>query len=375
MKKLTTRRKRWLSKRSNNQRRRNKHTGAIAILHTQSGQQSVEVGNARPMPDTLCLETDLNGTVGFFERFRHETLFTKNRFSRLPSSKKHGGPKSLRNYYNFVPMKIISPGAALVLAAEFDRINRTSKASPSAIDVEKWDNQVYATLFHLGFFKLLGFSESQARQQEARRPPQLFGLTIMPMLSGDNADVSAEHRAELVKLFDVAGSDEENAVKLRSAVVDAIENVVNHAYDDIPINHRKFIPRRWWISGSASITKREISISIFDQGVSIPFSLPVKWEKDALFAKILSDFGFGSWKNVVDYQAIIAAMALSSSSTKNASRGKGLHKIKEIMSELKGGSLMILSRKGYYKWENQVETASAMESQLLGTYVQLRAGF
>lgn len=375
MKKLSAARKRWFLKRSRNEKRRKHGDVRTATYHTVNGPLVVEVGNTRAMPETLCLKSDLKGTVSFFGRFRHDTMISKARFSRSPTSKKRGRVKLLRNHFDFEPIAIISSGAALIMASEFDRIYSARKFHPSPINIERWDEQVYGTLFHLGFFKLMGFTDSQIRRQAVLRPPQLRGLAIMPMVSGDKADVSEEQRKELDNLFNIANADQENAVKLKSAIFDAIENVVGHAYDNLPMNHRHLIPRKWWISGSASEESREISISIFDQGVSIPFSLPIKWRKEKLFAQVLSKFGVGPWKDDLDHEAIKAAMFLSTTSTEIAGRGKGLHKIKEIMSQLKGGSLIILSRKGYYKWENQVETGFALESPLLGTYVELRAGF
>jgi hypothetical protein len=375
MKKLSTARRRWLLKRSRNEKRRRQAEPRTAVYHTKNGPQIVEIGSTRAMPETLCLKSDLNGTVSFFGRFRKDTLLSKARYSRSPTSKKRGRTKLLRNHFDFVPIKTISPGAALIMASEFDRIYAARKFHPSPINIERWDDEVYGTLFHLGFFQLMGFTEGQIRNQAAARPPQLSGLLIMPMVSGDKADVSEEQREELDKLFEIAQADQENALKLKSAIFDAIENVVGHAYDDLPINHRHLIPRKWWISGSASDKTREVSISIFDQGVTIPFSLPIKWRKEKVFAQVLAKFGFGPWKDDLDHEAIKAAMFLSTTSTEIAGRGKGLHKIKEIMSQLKDGSLIILSRKGYYKWENQVETGFAMETPLLGTYVELRAGF
>jgi hypothetical protein len=375
MKKLTEARKKRLLRRSRNEKRRKEGSVKLATFHTENGPLIVEVGSARAMPKILCLNIDVNGTVNFFDRFRSDTMISKARFSRIPTSKKRGRIKLLRNYFDFEPITTISPGAALIMAAEFDRIYAAKKFHPSPINIEKWDDQIYGTLFHLGFFKLMGFTDNQIRKQAAMRPPQLSGLTIMPMVSGDNTDVSEAQRAEIINLFSVVGADQENSVKLSSSIVDAIENVVSHAYDDLPINHRKLIPRKWWISGSASKETRRITFSIFDQGVSIPFSLPVRWGSDKLFAKVLSKFGVGPWKDKLDDEAIKAALFLSTTATGNASRGKGLHKIKETVTQLKDGSLIILSRRGYYKWENQIETGFVMESPLMGTYVELQAAF
>jgi hypothetical protein len=374
MKRLSSRRMKWLRKRAANQLRRRSGASIIASYQSEAGEQKVTAGRSKSLPAKLCLHTSLEDSVSFFHRFRLDTKFPKAHYSRTPTSKKRGRLKQLRNFYDFVPLTNVTPGAALILAAEFDRLNSSVNRKPTTIDVEKWDEHVYGMLFHLGFFKLLGFSEGRIKRQALTRPPMLADLKIMPMVSGTLADLTMAAE-EIKSLFSTVDANKDLEVKLFSALIDAIENVVNHAYDGLSINDRKLIPRRWWISGAASNLERSITVSIFDQGISIPVSLPIKWNKDKLFASVLSKFGPGPWRDGQDGEAVRAAMFLSNTSTGISSRGKGLHKIKEIMSELNGGSLLILSRKGCYKWENQQESCFTMESSLLGTYVELKANF
>lgn len=374
MKRLSFRRMKWFRKRAVNQSRRRSGASNIVSYQSEAGEQQVTAGRSKSLPAKLCLHTSLEDSVAFFHRFRLDTKLPKPHYSRTPTSRKRGRLKHLRNYYDFVPLTNVTPGAALILAAEFDRLNSSVNRKPTTINIEKWDEHVYGMLFHLGFFKLLGFSEGRIKRQALTRPPMLADLKIMPMVSGTLADLTIAAE-EIKSLFSTVNADQDLAVKLFSALIDAIENVVNHAYDGLPINDRKLIPRRWWISGAASNLERSITVSIFDQGISIPVSLPIKWNKDRLFASVLSKFGPGPWRDGQDGEAVKAAMFLSSTSTGISSRGKGLHKIKEIMSELTGGSLLILSRKGCYKWENLQESCFTMESPLLGTYVELKANF
>jgi hypothetical protein len=377
MKRRTAKLSRWLKKRARNQAKRQSRKfekTELVLYSSELGQQLVHAGGIRPLPKILCLDLDLSKTLNFFHKFRKDTKMPMRNFSKAPTSKKKGRIKQLRNYYDFVPLAQITPGAALMLAAEFDRLNALAGRKPTTINIDKWNDHVYGMLFHLGFFKLLGFSENRIKRQAINRPPVLANLIIMPMESGTVADLAVAVGC-LQELFSKNGAEQELSLKLNSAIFDAVENVVSHAYNDLSINDQKLIPRKWWISGAANSSNRSITVSIFDQGITIPVSLPAKWSREKPFTSVMSKLGFSRWKDGQDGDAVKAAMMLAATSTEISNRGKGLHKIKEIMGELKGGSLLILSRKGYYKWENGLESCYTMENSLLGTYVELKADF
>ena len=374
MKKLKEAKRRWFTCRARCEIKKRKHIKNVLTFTTESGSVQVRGGNARPLPGILCLNTDIPGTVAFFERFRSETKRRLPGFSKAPTSKKRGRIKTLRNYYDFESLDYVSPGAALVLAAEFDRVNELSGRGPSSINLDKWNDLVYGTFFHLGFFKLLGFSEAKIRKQEIARPPVLSELVVMAMQKGRNADVL--HAAKAVKaLFQSIGANNDLAVKLISTIVDAIENVVDHAYKYLPESEKLLVPHKWWIGGSASPIDKTVTVYVYDQGISIPVSLPIVWNNNKVLDAILSKLNLLDWTSKPDAEAIQAAMRLSSTSTGLSNRGRGLHKIKEIIGLLEGGELTILSRRGHYKWRGNQESCFAMESALMGTYVELKAKF
>ena len=120
---------------------------------------------------------------------------------------------------------------------------------------------------------------------------------------------------------------------------------------------------------------KTVTVYVYDQGISIPVSLPIVWDKDKAFASLLAKVGIRPWKEGQDGDAIRAAMRLSNTSTKMSNRGKGLHKIKEIIGLLEGGELTILSRRGHYKWQGNQECQNPHPSGFCcGTRKSLNVG-
>jgi len=77
----------------------------------------------------------------------------------------------------------------LILAAEYDRIRRINKQHLPAVNLHLWNKNVYAALYQIGFFTLLGFSGDTLRD-DVIFPPISTDLYIAPMQLGDNADIS-----------------------------------------------------------------------------------------------------------------------------------------------------------------------------------------
>jgi hypothetical protein len=367
MKKLTRRFQRWLIYRCRPKKRSKPRFGELTTLN---GTQRVRLSRAVNLPSNLCLDQNIDETLSYFSNLRYRTLL-----HGIRNRPRHTRIAWVRGYTDFTTMRRISPGAALILAAEYDRINRVGNSMPNTIDIGRWDPLVYSTLFGLGFFDLLNVANPGSANQ-ALPSPEESNLVQAPMQRGENANWAGAGEV-LLHLFDVVGGDDAARVNLLGAVVDAIENVRGHAYSGRSTLQGRLIPPFWWLSGGADRDAKKLTLAIYDQGVTIPVTLPNKWAGSKVLNAFLTLFGHAFDPDGPDYdgKALQAAMQLSSTATGLTERGKGLSKIRDVVSQCKGGRLKVISRRGIYSFENGTETFQTGSTPLLGTLVEIEATF
>jgi hypothetical protein len=196
------------------------------------------------------------------------------------------------------------------------------------------------------------------------------------MQRGETANWQEASEA-LLHLFDVVGGDDAARVNLLGAVVDAIENVRGHAYSGRGQLQTRLIPPFWWLSGAADTASKKLTLAIYDQGLTIPVTLPNKWAGPAVINAFVNLFGHTFDRDRPDYdgEALRVAMQLSTTATGMSQRGKGLSKIRDVVSTCKDGRLKVLSRRGVYSFENGTETSQTTLTPLLGTYLEIEATF
>jgi hypothetical protein len=368
MKKLTWRFQRWMNYRCRPKRKLKLRFGELT---TQYGTHQVRLSRAVNLPVNLCLDENVDETLSFFGSLRYRTLL-----HGIPINRPHRKRIAwVRGYTDFTTMRRISPGAALILAAEYDRINRVGSSIPNTVDIKRWDPLVYSTLFNLGFFDLLGVAKSGSANH-ILPAPEKGNFIQAPMQRGENANWEGASEA-LLNLFDAVGGDDTARVNLLGAVVDAIENVRGHAYSGRGPLQTRLIPPFWWLSGAADQMSKKLTLAIYDQGVTIPVTLPNKWAVSAILNTFLNLFGHSFDPDGPDYdgKALKAAMQLSTTATGLTQRGKGLSKIKDVVSQSKDGRLKVISRRGIYCFENGTETFQTGSVPLLGTLVEIEATF
>jgi hypothetical protein len=147
----------------------------------------------------------LEETLSYFRGLRDRTI---RRSLGGPGARIPKQIKRLRGHTDFTTTRRISPGAALILVAEHDRINRVGISFPNTVDIDRGDPNVYATLFALGFFDLLGIGGSSSLPQ-----PQPTNVEQAPMQKGENANWQNATEA-LLNLFDAVGGDQTARVNL-----------------------------------------------------------------------------------------------------------------------------------------------------------------
>lgn len=371
MRKISPRYRRWLifqAKKGIEKTRREFPGARIALLSSPQAARYVRILSERSLPAIMCLDRNFTETIETLTDLRQLTSTpAKGRLLRVRGRRK-GRIGWVRNATNFRSLQNISAGAALMLASEYDRIANVTGNPPATLDIDKWNPSVKATLAALGFFDLLNLKVDVQ--------PSDGGLIIEPMISGSDVNMEPVNAA-IASLFAKGQNDPALRLQLASAVTDAVENVRGHAYPDGWIDHKSQIPR-WWFTGALDPAANRVTLGIFDQGISIPMALPLKWEKGFLkdtFKRLFSkDFDPANQQN--DGQAIAMAMQLGTSSTNLPYRGKGLPKILEIIRACPKGRLRVVSRCGECIYTTDGESAvQSYATPLMGTYIELEALF
>ncbi len=336
MKKPSRKRRQWhdIHARKLNRRRTKKKKKSRTRKHPRPSRSNPPRvhGSLTPIhcPEVLSLEDNFDGVVKLLDDIRMKSQRHRNE----------------RIHIDFKPIRTIKPSAALVLAAELDRLNQKlaiRKSKLVAVDVEEWDNTVRRLLREMGFFKLL-------RVESIPEERASTGIQYVEFRSGaivDGKVIDDLRRFQLEPFVSVP-----NKHLLYAAVTEAMTNVVHHAYGD---QTTLDVPKHWWLSAAYDAQSREVTVMIYDQGSGIPATLPRKFKefiRDWLPENLTKD----------DAQMIQAAHNLSRTATSSPSRGHGLQRdIRRYIEELDcHGTYRVISTRGEYI----VETGASSDKMI-----------
>jgi hypothetical protein len=308
------------------------------------------------MPAKLCFDADPVATLYALEDLRVAIHRPSSGARLIPTSKRtRSRVPRLGRYLDFETIESITPAAALVLAAEYERRTINGGQKPFIVNVDAWNPSVFESLNRIGFFQAVGYPiPERAADFEAE-------LVVVPMRSGNTTDTEAINQliSDLRQLYPNRGEDEKAPLlHLYGAMIEAVGNVVHHAYPKGAVY--RFPPvGRWWMTGAVDRRARRMTAVVFDQGVTIPVSLP-EWERYAgVRRRLLSVLG-GALEHTVgtsfgipragdprsDGIAISAAVEESASSTGATGRGTGLAQMRQFVDQCRDGMLRIISRQG-----------------------------
>ena len=359
MRRLTPRFKRWLlhrQKSEKNKYQRRFRNRRLVIVRTPDTSWEALASPGTPMPEIMCFDENIHATSVALDRIRANLHRRVSGQMEIPSSKRSGAKiQNLGRHLRFETIEFITPAAALVLAAEFERALLAKSWKPYVANSKDWSAQVVETLDEIGFFDLLGLANAKSSAvPESRR-------FVLKMQSGNTTDPEDIDRliTNLKNMWpEGREASEEKMVGLYGAMVEAVGNVVNHAY---PASGSFRYPHigRWWITGAVDTEARTTTVIVFDQGVTIPVSLP-SWSKYSGVVKRLA-LAAGEIVNASlgrslglplasdpgqDAAAIHAAVEESVSSTEEGHRGHGLAQMRDFVEQCRDGRLRIMSRNG-----------------------------
>ncbi len=330
-------------------------------------------------PSILCFEDNTEETLSFLSKL-------SGKFGGKGSSKKKSwiklnnkGVPTIKGYTSFNKISDFGTAPALVLAAIYDRAVSDSIQVPPAIDFPNWSRMAYQTLYELGFFEIIGHSPAEIIR-EVYEEKVKSSYKVSKILSGRNADGLEQASDVILELLDYlsvdAGLSENLVPDINSAISEAMINVARHAYpQEFVSNSRHNLPKKWWMSAKADRNKNTLTIVVYDQGASIPGTLPKRaWYKEtveAVMKSIISDFDYAGSKNLIDHEFINFSMKRGKTQTNDVSRGLGLPQMQDLIDACPDGTLSILSRNGLYKYGKGVGVFKRrLDTALEGTLVE-----
>jgi hypothetical protein len=327
-----------------------------------------------PVPEILCLEQNYSETVEFLNLLR--VLLDDFLKRNVGFAEKKGG-KQIHRYYDYSNVKLISPAVAMMIAAEYDRaLFIRPEWKLHVYDIRKWDSSVKSALTDLGFFDLLGIALNAEQDNEIGRM-RMTRFNQATNVEAQEAHVLIFELAKLLNLTEEFSAPDLNAylgrLRLFEALVEATENTTVHAYPDSSPTDNITCKRRW-MTGAVTSSEGKLTVISYDQGVSIPASLPnsVHWKTliQKPFVKL-----FGGDKDALNSQRdphlLHLAMSRPTSSTRRPGRGKGLPLLKGVVSAVGRGKLKINSRHAEYVLETgKKPTARYCEIPVKGTLIE-----
>ncbi len=212
----------------------------------------------------------------------------------------------------------------------------------------------------LGVFDLLKVNVSVPPSEM-----KLSSITLVKLKSDIRSD--GKNVQELLAVTKVMIDTFSSKPGLYTAISEAIQNSVEHAYPDDAKLEFPVPGKRWWATVAFDVQTEILRFFVYDQGVGIPNTLPSNsYYED--FRKFLNTYTLGAIKT--DATILEAAMEYGRSSTLKTHRGKGLAKMAAIIEESGEGKIRILSARGQVTYEASKLAKRELSTHLGGTLVE-----
>ena len=362
MKKLDDAGRRWQFLRTANERRRHNRSRPPNIFQVtrksrliskvqiwQGGDPEWALCVREPSrpPRHLCFSTNLRDSMQFVEELRRASFAAmRSKRTLIDRSRGPNALPRLGGYSDFSYPTYISTAAAVVLAAEFERLSKAYSEVTPTVDLDRWNKDVFRTLYQIGFFEIVGIT------------PQRDDVVIeagdtrtMQIVSTKNADDLGKVDRALQTLGSFINPrgiiPDEILIELLTGLSEAMSNVTNHAYPD---DYEPEYPHigQLWVAATADRSHETLTVVIYDQGVTIPVTYP-RIQRLANVGRYLSrtlrrepEFDFQN-----DGTYIRAAMKHGGSRTDQRHRGKGLPQMVDVIDRSGRGRLSVYSRGGW----------------------------
>ncbi|VCU61554.1 hypothetical protein EPIB2_631 [Tritonibacter mobilis] len=351
-------------------RRSNYHNSLVSIWQGGAEETAVCRQPPRPAPKSLCFRTNRIATTQFFDQLRRGFSISINRREGGFVTRKNPNSRPwIAGYIDFASIQSISMSAAVVLAADYDRLRHFLSEVPPTINLRRWDPVVVTKLHQLGFFNILG------HQPDPNLLLQDGDFLLMRILRSTDCGNLGDVDDALMELGAFVSEDDESldekVTHTLSIVSEVMSNVTQHAYrNDVDFRYDHL--DSFWVSAEANRSDRTLRIVLYDQGATIPVTYPKMARTDRVI-RFLERVLRGSPK--FDYgddgTYIRAALRYGGSRTDLSYRGKGFPQMIELLDTLGGGELTVLSRGGWCaRARNGKVTSGSYPCSIGGTLVE-----
>lgn len=355
---------------SRKRRKNNYHNSLVKIWQGGAEETAICRQPPAPAPTNLCFKTNLVETVKFFGEIRKgfSNEINKGKGGFVKRNSKKGMPR-IDGYKDFASIENISMAAAVVLAADYDRLKVLLDEVPPTVNLRDWDPLVVTKLNQLGYFRLLG------HQPDPKLLIQNGDFLLMRILRSKDCSTLEKVDDALMKLGEFISKSESftDAIVTHtlSIISEVMSNVTQHAYRD----NEKFRYAHlssFWVSAEANRSDKTLRIVLYDQGSTIPVTYP-KMARTAKVARylrrVLRQTPKFDYENDGTY--IRAALRHGGSRTEKDYRGKGFPQMIQLLDVLGGGELMVLSRGGWcIRSSNGKITSGGYSCSIGGTLVE-----
>lgn len=323
-------------------------------------------------PINLCFKDNLAESMQFFGRTR---MSAEEAMKRGPKGFVYRGrngdhPPRIAGYFDFTKIEHISTAAAVILAAEYERMSRLYSEVPPTVDLDTWSEGVFRKLYQLGFFEIVGLTPQ--REDFVSEAGQ---TRTMRIVSTRNADDLVKVDLALQSLGRFLNPErnipEAYVIDFLTGLSEAISNVTNHAYPEdweSPIPHIGHL----WVAATADRRNNSLTIVVYDQGATIPFTYPRINRMDRVLRYLSRtlrsqrEFDFED-----DGTYIRAAMRYGGSRTDQKHRGKGLPQMLDIVDKFGRAEMSVFSRGGWCRRSSNGRfTSGAVPYSVGGTLVE-----
>lgn len=321
------------------------------------------------MPAIFCLDQNPEETIAFLAKMR-ANLLARAVATASRKKKKSFKARPIPGYYDFATLRYISPTAGLLLAALYHRVKSITGQKLHTINEHRWDIGVRSTLRSVGFHELLEMKKPEKLQKEE-------GVIVQKFTSGSQAEGEPVGKLQeaLANLLPQQMAEKLLEAEPYGGMFEAVLNSHSWAY---PTGFEWDYPPlcNWWLTGAVDLEKGRVTVVVFDQGISIPVSLP-HWEHWNQIEARAKRFA-ARWKITQpiehysnDGYAIRLAMTIAKSQTHLPQHGKGLHTMVEVAQRARHGRLRIISRNGQYTWETgRKPETTTYSNPISGTLVE-----
>ena len=345
--------------------------GIRRVRYTINDSELDAFGRCMTPPAVFCFDENTAGTLTFLYDFREVHLLNLGLMKhRYRASKVGRKSRWIGTYTDIAAIRTISPAAALVLAAEYDRAQRRNRLGRrGVVNADAWDPGVARTLIDVGFLKHLHAQLPDYQRLHPSAPEK----RMLPMLTGDqNEPEEASRLSQNLESLMNSVIDSALSQAIYIGLIEAMDNCASHAY---PEKHEFRYPteqHRWWMSGSVA-NGRELEVIFFDQGATIPGTLPNSGKAEVARHWLKRTLNLIGIEAADDGQRIQAAMEVGRSTVEDQGRGYGLIQMRRLVDLAASGSLRILSRRGRYIYSRDSgETVDTLDRSIGGTLVHWR---